>query len=58
MNNAIIQLEQQIIDLINNANIPLAATCLILDKVNKEAQIALKQVLAQEQEMQNDLIAE
>ena len=58
MNNAIIQVEQQIIDLINNANIPLAATCLILDKVNKEAQIALKQVLAQEQEMQNDLIAE
>ena len=58
MNNAIIQLEQQIIDLINNANIPLAATCLILDKVNKEAQIALKQVLAQEQEMQNDSIAE
>ena len=58
MNNAIVQLEQQIIDLINNANVPLAATCLILDKVNKEAQIALKQVLAQEQEMQNDLIAE
>ena len=43
---------------INNANVPLAATCLILDKVNKEAQIALKQALAQEQEMQNDLIAE
>lgn len=58
MNNAIIQLEQQIIDLINNANVPLAATCLILDKVSKEAQIALKQALAQEQEMQNDLIAE
>ena len=58
MNNAIIQLEQQIIDLINNANVPLAATCLILDKVNKEAQIALKQALAQEQGMQNDLIAE
>lgn len=58
MNNAIIQLEQQIIDLINNANVPLAATCLILDKVSKEAQIALQQALAQEQEMQNDLIAE
>ena len=29
-----------------------------LDEVNKEAQIALKQALAQEQEMQNDLIAE
>ena len=58
MNNAIVQLEQQIIDLINNANVPLAATCLILDKVNKEAQIALKQALAQEQGMQNDLIAE
>lgn len=58
MNNAIIQLEQQIIDLINNANVPLAVTCLILDKVSKEAQIALKQALAQEQEMQNDLIAE
>ena len=58
MNNAIVQLEQQIIELINNANVPLAATCLILDKVNKEAQIALKQALAQEQEMQYDLIAE
>ena len=58
MNNAIVQLEQQIIELINNANVPLAATCLILDKVNREAQIALKQALAQEQEIQNDLIAE
>ena len=58
MNNAIVQLEQQIIDLINNANVPLAAICLILDKVNKEAQIALNRALAQEQEMHNDLIAE
>ena len=39
MNNAIVQLEQQIINLINNANVPLAATCLILDKVNKKKSI-------------------
>lgn len=53
MNTAIVELEQQLIDLINNANVPIAATCLILDKITREAKAALNKVLEEEkQQMQ------
>lgn len=52
MNTAIIELEQNLIDLINNANVPIAATYLILDKITKEVKVALNKVLEQEKQMQ------
>lgn len=53
MNNDIVNLEQSLIDTINNANVPIAAICLILDKLAKEAKTTLNKVLQEELEMQN-----
>lgn len=52
VNNNIVNLEQNIIDIINNAEVPIAATYLILDKITKEVKIALNKVLEQEKQMQ------
>lgn len=52
VNNNIVNLEQNIIDIINNAEIPIAATYLILDKITKEVKTALNKVLEQEKQMQ------
>ena len=52
MNTAIIELEQNLIDLINNANVPIAATCWILDKITREAKAALNKVLEEEKQQQ------
>ena len=52
MNTAIIELEQNLIDLINNANVPIAATCLILDNITREAKAALNKILEEEKQQQ------
>lgn len=52
VNNNIVNLEQNIIDIINNAEVPIAATYLILDKITKEVKVALNKVLEQEKQMQ------
>lgn len=52
INNNIVKLEQDLIDLINNAEVPIAATYLILDKITKEVKVALNKVLEQEKQMQ------
>lgn len=52
VNNNIVNLEQNIIDIINNAEVPIAATYLILDKITKEVKVALNKVLEQEQQLQ------
>lgn len=52
INNNIVKLEQDLIDLINNANVPIATTCLILDKITKEAKAALNKVLEEEKQQQ------
>ena len=52
INNNIVNLEQNIIDIINNAEVPIAATYLILDKITKEVKVALNKVLEQEKQMQ------
>ena len=58
MNTAIVELEQNLIELINNANTPIAATYLILDKITKEVKIALNKVLEQEKQMQEQQLQE
>ena len=58
VNNNIVNLEQNIIDIINNAEVPIAATCLILDKITKEVKIALNKVLEQEKQMQEQQLQE
>ena len=52
VNNNIVNLEQNIIDIINNAEVPIAATYLILDKITKEVKVALNKILEQEKQMQ------
>lgn len=58
MNTAIIELEQNLIELINNANVPIAVTYLILDKITKEVKVALNKVLEQEKQMQEQQLQE
>ena len=58
VNNNIVNLEQNIIDIINNAEVPIAATYLILDKITKEVKIALNKVLEQEKQMQEQQLQE
>ena len=58
MNTAIVNLEQNIIDIINNAEVPIAATYLILDKITKEVKVALNKVLEQEKQMQEQQLQE
>ena len=58
VNNNIVNLEQNIIDIINNAEVPIAATYLILDKITKEVKVALNKVLEQEKQMQEQQLQE
>lgn len=58
VNNNIVNLEQNIIDIINNANVPIAATYLILDKITKEVKVALNKILEQEKQMQEQQLQE
>ena len=58
VNNNIVNLEQNIIDIINNAEVPIAATYLILDKITKEVKVALNKVLEQEKLMQEQQLQE
>lgn len=58
VNNNIVNLEQNIIDIINNAEMPIAATYLILDKITKEVKVALNKVLEQEKQMQEQQLQE
>ena len=58
VNNNIVNLEQNIIDIINNAEVPIAATYLILDKITKEVKVALNKILEQEKQMQEQQLQE
>lgn len=58
VNNNIVNLEQNIIDIINNAEVPIAATYLILDKITKEVKVALNKVLEQEKQIQEQQLQE
>ena len=58
VNNNIVNLEQNIIDIINNAEVPIAATYLILDKITKEVKVDLNKVLEQEKQMQEQQLQE
>ena len=60
LNTKILQLEENIINLINESNIPPVVTQLILERIQKEASIATSQILKMEQEemqKQQEMIA-
>lgn len=53
INNQIVNLEKNIIDTINNSGLPVAISCLILDKIIKEAESTLKKTLEEEMAASN-----
>lgn len=50
MNLNIVELEQNIINTINNSGVNIATVCLILDKINREANQLLQKTIEEEKE--------